>query len=249
MRTILLMLLIFTFANCQGENNEEDVQMYGFWHDVIEDRIWYLKDSVGYFFRFSPFTNWKINGDTMKIMDYNLSIVKEYRIMEHTKDSLKLSHVKDPSDYLKFHRIVYECIENSDGLKKVKLNEFECMGDPKCMLTDIVIDLSTGDIVLNIEGSGDSTFYTLEEEEVNILHYLFNQIQLDSLKSEYFSNNVGSVYYELQMEFIDSSRNCKVITDSGATDSEYLNDFISVVWAISYLSCTQNDKLSDRILH
>jgi hypothetical protein len=249
MRTILLMLLICTFVNCQGEKNEDDVQMYGFWHDVIEDRIWYLKDSVGYFFRFSPFTNWKIDGDTIKIMDYDLSILKEYRIMEHTIDSLKLSHVNDPSDYLKFHRIGYEGIENSYGLKKVKLNEFECMGNPKCMLTDIVIDFSTGDIELNIEGHGDLTFCTLKEEDVNVLHYLFNNIQLNSLKSEYFSNSVGSVYYELQTEFIESSRNFKVIMDSGSTDSEYLNDFISMVWAISYLSCSQNDKLNNRILH
>jgi hypothetical protein len=243
------MLLIFTFSNCQGEKNEEEVQMYGLWHDVIEDRIWYLKDSVGYFFRFSPFTNWKIDGDTIKIGDYDLSSVEMYRIIEYSKDSLKLSHVNDPSDYFNFHRIGYDGIENSYGLKKVKLNEFECLGDPECMLTNLVIDFSTGDIVLNIEGSGDSTFCTLEEEEINILYYLFNRIHVDSIKSEYFSNSVGSVYYELQTEFIDSSRNFKVITDSGVTDSEYLNDFISVVWAISYLSCSQDDKLNNRILH
>jgi hypothetical protein len=249
MRTILLMLLILTLANCQGENKEEEVQIYGLWHDDIEDRIWYLKDSVGYFFRFSPISNWKIDGDTMKIMDFDLSSVQEYRIMEHSKDSLKLSHLNKSSDYFRFHRIGFEGVDNRYGLKKVKLKEFECMGDPKCMLTDLVIDFSTGDIVLNIEESGDSAFCTLEEKEINSLYYLFNHIQLDSLKSEYFSNNVGSVYYELQMEFIDSSRNLKVITDSGAIDTEYLNDFISVVWAISYLSCSQNDKLNNRILH
>lgn len=249
MRTILLMLLILTFSSCQGENNEDEVQIFGLWQDVIEDRIWYLKDSVGYFFRFSPFTNWKIDGDTMKIMDYDLSSVQEYRVMKHTKDSLKVSDLNNLSDYFKFHKIGCEGIENGYGLKKVKLKEFECMGDLMCMLTDLVIDFCTGDIVLNIEGSGDSAFCTLEAKEVNILYCLFNYIQLDSLKPEYFSNSVGSVYYELQTEFIDSSKNFKVITDSGAMDSEYLNDFISVVWAISYLSCFQNDKLNNRILH
>lgn len=249
MRTILLMLSISILAGCAVRNNGQEVQIQGLWSDAFEERIWYIKDSVGYFLHFSPFTKWEIDGDIMKIMDSEQLGMNEYRIVEQTKDSLKLAHLNDPIQYFEFHKIDLENIKDMQGLKKVRLKEFECMGNQECMLGDIVIDFSTRDVVLDIAGAGDSTYCILGENEVNLLYYIFNRVQLGGFKPEYFSNNVGSVYYELQTEFIDSSKDFSLTTDSGAVGPVHLNNFISVVWAVSYLSCSQNDKLANRILH
>jgi len=250
MRSILLIFIILICSSCYRKDYKEEFQIEGLWYNTLEERVWFLKDSVGYFFNFSPFSKWAVDEDTLKIMDHDHQIIKEFRMIKQSKDSfLVLSKLNNQLENLEFHKIDLESIKNIHGLKNVRLKEFECLGDPDCMLSNINIDFAEGYINLDIGGNVDSYYSTLEKSEANLLYYLFNYIQIDSLKSEYFSNNVGSIYYELQAEFFDTSKNFILIIDSGIIDSVHLNNFISVVWVVSYNSCSQDERLENRILH
>ena len=125
-----------------------------------------------------------------------------------------------------------------------------CFEDPECILTEISINFDKGEVKIKLNQKEDSPIICLlGEPEKKILLYLFNLVELDELNSEFYSNEVGATYFKLYSEFKDSSKNTELRIDTGSSEPKTLLSFISLAWAISQSSCSQDSLISNRIIY
>lgn len=247
---VFILIVIVVLTACAVDKNKDSTLFNGLWYSEVDDRVWFVNDSLILFYPFYPYTKWKMSNDTLRVLDLSGLNSGVSNWFEYTFDKLNdqeafVRLTGEGSDTLKFRRITQT--EKSDYLlDKLSLLISDCEYEEDCVYLKIEINMSDSSInILDIKESDQAITCKLNSQDLLSIRFLANRVAWQEINKPLFSNVIHSKYFNLSVEFNDPSQNKNVLSDTGGFAPSSIDDLITFIWATSQLRCMPEEYRRD----